>query len=59
MFFFQTESKAEYDGRSKLEPYQYVVTKNESDVMDEKERVQECIDIVMEHAAHIFIYENE
>lgn len=59
MFFFQTESKAEYDGRSKLEPYQYVVTKNESDVMDEKECVQECIDIVKEHAAHIFIYENE
>ena len=58
MFFFQTEAKAEYDGRSKLEPYHYRIIAQEPDAKSEDERVQECLELIKKNASHIFIYEN-
>ena len=56
MFFLQTEAKAEYDGRCKLEPYHYRIIAREPDVKSEDERVCECLEIIKKNASHIFIY---
>lgn len=58
MFFFQTEATAEYDGRSKIEPYHYEIISQGQDEKCEEERTQECFEIIKENASHIFIYEN-